>query len=348
MAAFQPSLECDNISNIHSEQTDSDLIQKTDERYRETLPNLPKGKGWMTEHLVQYKGFWLTPNAALKNLMWVQDHFKPRPTDILLASFPKSGTTWLKALIFATVNRTRYGFADHPLLTTGPHDCFPFLDAYLQEKDRSRFDLDRFPSPRLLSIHIPYILLPNSMTDHQSCRFVYICRDPKDVLVSKWLFLNKLRPKDLPPISLEEAFELFCQGISHYGPFWDHVLGYWEASLETPEKILFLKYEDLKKEPLVVVKRLGDFLGYPFSLEEESKGVVEEIVKLCSFENLSTLEVNKVSEQKFSKDTIIDNRHFFRKGKVGDWKSYLTTEMVERLDEITYEKLLGSGLVFGS
>ncbi|KAB2020404.1 hypothetical protein ES319_D07G066900v1 [Gossypium barbadense] len=315
MAAFQPSLECDNISNIHSEQTDSDLIQKTDERYRETLPNLPKGKGWITEHLVQYQGFWLTPNAALKILMWVQDHFKPRPTDIFLASFPKSGTTWLKALIFATVNRTRYGFADHPLLTTGPHDCFPFLDAHLQEKDRSRFDLDR---------------------------------DPKDVLVSKWLFLNKLRPKDLPPISLEEAFELFCQGISHYGPFWDHVLGYWEGSLETPEKILFLKYEDLKKEPLVVVKRLGDFLGYPFSLEEESKGVVEEIVKLCSFENLSTLEVNKVSEQKFSKDTIIDNRHFFRKGKVGDWKTYLTTEMVERLDEITYEKLLGSGLVFGS
>ncbi|KAH1038793.1 hypothetical protein J1N35_040536 [Gossypium stocksii] len=150
--------------------------------------------------------------------MWVQDHFKPRPNDIFLASFLKSGTTWLKALIFATVNRTCYGFADHPLLTMGPHYCFPFLDAHLQEKDRSHFDLDRFPSPRLLSMHIPYILLPNSTTDHQSCRFVYIYRDPKDVLVSKWLFLNKLRPKDLPPISIEEAFELFCQRIRLCGP----------------------------------------------------------------------------------------------------------------------------------
>ncbi|KAG4190913.1 hypothetical protein ERO13_A07G059000v2 [Gossypium hirsutum] len=348
MATFQPSLECDNISNIHSEQTDSDLIQKADERYRETLPNLPKGKGWMTQHLVQYQGFWVNPDAALKNLMWIQDHFKPRPTDIFLASFPKSGTTWLKALIFAIVNRTRYGFADHPLLTTGPHDCFPFLYAHLYEKDRSRFDLDGFPSPRLLSSHIPYASLPNSMTDNQSYRFIYICRDPKDVLVSTWLFMNKLRPKELAPLSLEEAFELFCQGISPYGPFWDHVLGYWRASLETPEKILFLKYEELKKEPFVIVKSLGEFLGYPFSLEEESKGVVEEIVKLCSFENLSNLEVNRTSVQKFSKGATVDNRHFFREGKVGDWRNYLTAEMVERLDEITYHNLLASGLLFPS
>ncbi|KAG4137303.1 hypothetical protein ERO13_D07G064000v2 [Gossypium hirsutum] len=249
MDYFLPSPDCDTISKTYNGQIDSHLIQKTNDGYREILPNLPRGKGWMTEHLVQYQGVWLTPNFALKGLMWVQDHFKPRSTDICLATFPKTGTTWLKALTFATVNRTRYGFADHPLLTTVPHGCLPFLEACPN-------DLDGFPSPRLLSTHIPYTLLPNSMTVNQSCRFVYICRDPKDVLVSKWLFMNKLRPKELAPISLEEAFELFCQGISHYGPYWDHVLGYWKASLETPEKVLFLKYEELKEEPSVVVKRL--------------------------------------------------------------------------------------------
>ncbi|MBA0761047.1 hypothetical protein Gotri_023747 [Gossypium trilobum] len=45
------------------------------------------------------------------------------------------------------------------------------------------------------------------MTDDTSaCRSVYICRDPKDVFVSKWHFTNKLRPKELPPLSLEETF----------------------------------------------------------------------------------------------------------------------------------------------
>ncbi|GMI76769.1 sulfotransferase 16, CORONATINE INDUCED-7, SULFOTRANSFERASE 16, ARABIDOPSIS SULFOTRANSFERASE 5A [Hibiscus trionum] len=337
MAAFLP------ISHTDNEQKCSNLMEKTSERYKETLPKLPKAKGWMTQHLVHYQGVWLTPKAALKGLMLIQDHFSPRPTDILLATFPKSGTTWLKALIFSTVNRSRYSFSGHPLLTTGPHDCFPFLDAYVYENDRCFHHLDRLPPPRLLSTHIPFTLLPTSM----SCRFVYICRDPKDVLVSKWLFMNKLRPKQLPPISLEEAFELFCQGISHYGPYWDHVLGYWKASLENPEKILFLKYEDLKKEPCAVVKRLGEFTGHPFSLEEERRGVVQEIVKLCSFENLSNLEVNKTSVQKFSRDIVVDNRHFFRKGEVGDGKNYLTAEMMERLNAITAEKLHDSGLVFG-
>ncbi|XP_021286250.1 flavonol sulfotransferase-like [Herrania umbratica] len=348
MADFvAPSPLCDNTLESYDEKQDLDL-QRTLERYRETLRSFPIGKGWMTEHLVHYQGFWLAPKAALKGVIWIQDRFKARPTDIVLATFPKTGTTWLRALIFATINRTRYDFSKHPLLTTGPHDCFPFLDAYIYENDQSVSNLDASPSPRLLSTHIPYTLLPDSMTNSSGCSFIYICRNPKDVLVSKWLFMNKLRPKELPPLSLQEAFELFCQGISHYGPYWDHVLGYWNGSLETPTKILFLKYEDLKKEPLAVVKRLAEFLGHPFSLEEESMGVIQEIVRLCSFENLSNLEVNRTSAQKFSRDIIVDNRHFFRKGQVGDSENYLTAEMIERLDEITADKLIGSGLIFGS
>ncbi|XWS60407.1 hypothetical protein CRYUN_Cryun07bG0034000 [Craigia yunnanensis] len=268
MAAFvPPSSLRNNIPESYNEEKDLDLIHRTCERYRETLPSLPIGKGWMTEHLVHYQGFLLTSKAALKGIMWIQDHFNPRPTDIFLATFPKTGTTWLKALIFATINCTHFDFSNHPLLATGPHDCFPLLDAYLYQNDQSVFNLNAFPSPRLLSTHMPYTLLPDSVAS-SGCRFVYICRDPKDVLVSKWLFVNKLRPKELPPLSLQEAFELFCQGISHYGPYWDHVLGYWKGSLETPDKILFLKYEELKKEPLIVVKRLAEFLGHPFSLEE--------------------------------------------------------------------------------
>ena len=34
-------------------------------------------------------------------------------------------------------------------------------------------------------------------------------------------------------------------------------------------------------------------MGYPFSLEEEDKGMVQKIIDLCSFENLSKLEVNR-------------------------------------------------------
>ncbi|XVF62754.1 hypothetical protein PTKIN_Ptkin09bG0033700 [Pterospermum kingtungense] len=89
----------------------------------------------------------------------------------------------------------------------------------------------------------------------------------------------------IPPS--KTPFDLFCKGVSHFGPFWVHVLVYRKASLESPNKVLFLKYEDVNKEPFFYVRKLAEFLGLPFSSEEENKGIVQEIVKLCSSDSLS-------------------------------------------------------------
>ncbi|KAK2663446.1 hypothetical protein Ddye_002020 [Dipteronia dyeriana] len=86
-------------------EEDLDVYKKTLKKYEELVPTLPRRKGWMTDQLVQYKGFWLAPTSPLKVVILMEDgHFKPQPTDIFLSTFPKSGTTWLKALIFATIN----------------------------------------------------------------------------------------------------------------------------------------------------------------------------------------------------------------------------------------------------
>ncbi|KAL1121645.1 hypothetical protein V6Z11_D01G246600 [Gossypium hirsutum] len=153
-----------------------------------------------------------------------------------------------------------------------------------------------------------------------------------------------LASKDMKPPALEEAFELFCQGVSSYGPYWDHVLGFWKASLDRPDKILFLKYEEMIEDTVLYVKKIADFIGYPFSFEELEKGSVEKIVNMCSFENLSNLEVNKSGKHREGTPVVIENKMYFRKGKVGDWENYLTPEMAVRLDSITLQKLNGSGL----
>ncbi|KAF7153800.1 hypothetical protein RHSIM_Rhsim01G0075600 [Rhododendron simsii] len=106
-----------------------------------------------------------------------------------------------------------------------------------------------------------------------------------------WYFLAKVRSKELPPLSLEEAVDLFSRGIFGFGPFWDHVQGYWKASQECPERIFFITYEEMKRDTFVKVKRLAEFLGQPFSMEEERERVVEEIIELCSFGKLRNLEV---------------------------------------------------------
>ena len=59
------------------------------------------------------------------------------------------------------------------------------------------------------------------------------------------------------------------------------MLEYWNESLERPQKVLFLKYENMKEDIISHVKRLAEFLGFPFSLEER-EGVVKEISRLYS------------------------------------------------------------------
>ncbi|TVU43309.1 hypothetical protein EJB05_09767, partial [Eragrostis curvula] len=53
-----------------------------------------------------------------------------------------------------------------------------------------------------------------------------------------------------PDVSFLDAFELACEGRTVSGPIWDHVLGYWNASKASPEKGLFLRYEELLRDPL--------------------------------------------------------------------------------------------------
>lgn len=312
---------------------------KTPETYRKIISTLPREYGWKAHgDLCLYQNFWCF-SYLIEGAMFAQDHYNAQPTDIFLCSVPKSGTTWLKALTFSIVTRTQFDNSTTPLLFQGPHNCLTLLEIDFYRKGMK-------PEPGTLPLvasHLPYSSLPKSVID-SGCKIVYVCREPKDAFVSTWHYTRKLPHGVEEPMSLEDAFELFCNGVSDFGPYWDHVLGFWKASLERPEKILFLKYEELMKKTVFYVKRTAEFMGYPFSLEEEKEGKIQSIVEFCSFEKLSNLEINKTG--KYSEDIPVENKALFRKGKVGDWKNYLTPEMAERLDGITKQKLGEFGLSF--
>uniref|UniRef100_A0A0E0K3P6 Sulfotransferase n=1 Tax=Oryza punctata TaxID=4537 RepID=A0A0E0K3P6_ORYPU len=319
-------------------------------KYEALASSLPSCHGLGSALYRRHDGFWY-PAHLMPATLAMRDTFVARPSDVILATMPKSGTTWLKALSFCVVHRGRHAPAPggdspagHPLLYSSPHDLVPFLHSIYESRSHVApgHRLEAMPSPRVLAVHAPLSSLPASVKA-SGCRVVYLCRDPKDAFVSLRHYIDEIKPEGSTMTPFAEAFELLCNGVSPFGPIWDHAAEYWKESLARPEEVMFLRYESLKEDGVGSVRRLADFLGRPFTDEEVAGGVPEAVVELCSMERMRSVEANRHGQHGVTWSTF-KNSAFFRKGEVGDWKEHMTLEMARRLDDVVEEKLRGSGL----
>jgi hydroxyjasmonate sulfotransferase len=119
-----------------------------------------------------YKGFWLS-EVFLKGAVALEHRFAPPPDDVIVASLPKCGTTWVIALTVATMVRRVYpaNAVDHPLRRLNPHQCLPFLETLFSDGKEAM--LDALPSPRLMNTHMPLDFIPRAVGS-QGCKVVYV------------------------------------------------------------------------------------------------------------------------------------------------------------------------------
>ncbi|CAN1326065.1 Cytosolic sulfotransferase 16 [Linum perenne] len=104
---------------------------KTDEDIKKlvsTLPTTPDGNS--NTNLYQYQGFWYHALLLFGLVISTQTHFNPNPNTTILCTYPKTGTTWLKALSFAISNRTHNhkNPSQSPFLIVLPHNCILFVE----------------------------------------------------------------------------------------------------------------------------------------------------------------------------------------------------------------------------
>ncbi|XP_041655984.1 cytosolic sulfotransferase 1-like [Cheilinus undulatus] len=262
-------------------------------------------------------------------------NFQARPDDILVATYPKAGTTWvsyiLDLLYFDQTAKERQ--------TSIPiYDRVPFLEIALPSMDTGKDQVDKLPtSPRLIKTHFPVQFVPKSFWE-QNCRMIYVARNAKDNMVSYFHFdsMNSVQPL---PGDWNNYFHRFMEGKMVFGSWYEHVSGWWEKKKTYP-KIHYMFYEDLIEDTGREIDKLCDFLGLTSSVEER-EGIVGRAqfssMKKDSMANYSTLPVMdfKISP-------------FMRKGKVGDWKNHFTVAQNEEFDEDYKKKMKDPSLRFRS
>ncbi|CAL9077812.1 unnamed protein product [Musa acuminata var. zebrina] len=170
-----------SLSPSRIEEEEEEVHHRTYQHYTQLVSALRSVDSGNGNPIHCYDG-WHGFLTGIVGTMVAQKYFKARPTDVLVATIPKSGTIWIKALVFSTINRGSCVDSRHVLESCNPHVYIPFLEHQIYTNNRVP-DLSKLPPPRLFATHIPFQSLPASVTE-SGCRVVYIPQGQLHILMA--------------------------------------------------------------------------------------------------------------------------------------------------------------------
>ncbi|KAK6294655.1 hypothetical protein J4Q44_G00354850 [Coregonus suidteri] len=153
-------------------------------------------------------------------------HFQFQDRDTVIATYPKSGTTWMQEVVTLVKNR-----GDPQLSKTVPNWArAPWLEQHYCAKG-------------------------------SKAKVIYVARNPKDVVVSYYHFhkMAKFLPE---PNSFDEFLDGFLEGTVSYGSWFDHVKG-WTSQAGVLAHFLYISYEEMWLDLRGSIERISSFLQCP-------------------------------------------------------------------------------------
>ena len=268
-----------------------------------------------------------------------------------LASYPKSGNTWVRNVVNAAVTgfppninaAFQYVCGDHgaqlfqhtaaiPIDKMEQRDFLCYRLAALRNHIAifgHRDSALKTHNANLNVLDIP--LIPSFMSKGG----VYIVRDPRDVVISLSKHLGQNIDVAIDFMENENAIIKNDNGVFH------HYLSSWSLHVESwldeecPLKVGCIRYEDLLSSPAPSFRHIFDCLGLEI---EDSR--IEWAIEQCRIERLREQENKKgfkESSNKIDKFGIYDGKkrsrpNFFGKGRAGGWRNILNKDQIQKIE----------------
>ncbi|XP_067682132.1 sulfotransferase 1A1-like [Haliotis asinina] len=248
------------------------------------------------------------PNFPSKKAIVNMSSVKIRSDDIIIMTYFRSGTHWVWEL--------------SRLLLAGKLDKSDIdkTSTMMELSDEEKYkDL---PSPRLLNSHAPLGHLPDEVKAKKP-KIVHVIRNPKDAIVSYFVFLKKMGINDYHG-KWENYVRAATEGRFEYGSWFDHLKGWEEVKKTTDIPFLTLFYEDFKEDTFREAKKLCEFLGV-----SRSDDYIREVCENCDFDSMKKIKAT----------AEITGKAAYRKGEVGDWKNWFTVAQNEWFDQYYAEQM---------
>jgi hypothetical protein len=229
------------------------------------------------------------------------------PHDVFLVSYPRSGNTWARFLVGNLLHRS------DPVTFANVERRVPTIYAWPDRALRS----------------LPRILKSHECFDPRYPRVIYILRDPRDVAVSLYYYLLKMRVLS-DGYSMDDFVARFIEAdvvpyIDRMGCWEDHVLSWLRLRMGKPG-FLFIRYEDLVDDPAKELAKLAPLLGV-----DPAPEAIERAVSACSAGNMRSLETKQSKDWLLTKKSRQDIR-FVREAKSGGWREELSEASVQAIE----------------
>ncbi|XP_063749570.1 sulfotransferase 2B1-like isoform X1 [Eleginops maclovinus] len=273
------------------------------------------------EFYTVYKGVYLPSSVYTPESLKYFEEFVFRPDDIITIIYPKSGTVWMQEIVPLIMS----GGDPAPVDTIVNWKRVPWLEAH----QTSSLKLEQRPSPRLLTTHFHYNMMPSSFFEVKP-KVIYVMRNPKDVFTSSF-YHHEAASFLVNPGPQTEFLHKFLDGKVMFGSWFDHVKSWLNA--EDREHIMHISYEEMIMDLKDAVGRMAQFLQK--SLDHEA---IEKIADRCLFKNMRK---NNMSNYSTVPRVFMDQTksEFLRKGIAGDWKNQLTVAEAEYFDTVYKDKM---------
>ena len=278
-------------------------------------------------------------NHILDSTRW--NRYKPRPTDIIIATSYKSGTTWTQEIVRQLIFQGQETPAQQAV---GLWDVSPWLECRFVPFDECMAKLEAQEHRRFIKSHLALDGLPF----YPQVKYVVVCRDARDVFMSYWnhcanftpdfvAFVNSLPGRvgsEMPdvPQDIHEFWQTWItrgwfpwesEGYPSWGNL-HHTKTWWEYR-HLPN-ILFVHYADLLADLPGEIQRIAGFLEIPISTE-----VLQTVCNAVTLDRMrrADKEGNNGKERiwRDGADT------FFFKGTNGRWKYVLSAEELLQYEE---------------
>ncbi len=240
----------------------------------------------------------------LNQLLFFMD-FEERDSDIYIATYLKSGTTWMQVILYNMLHEVDMNF-NHI------YDVSPWVkNEALRLRTPKR--INELPSPRILKTHDRYDFFDKSVKG----KYICVLRDGKDVAAS--LFYHNRNYRD-PDLTFTKNFDKNFVDDSFKMNWFSHVRD-WIINKENLD-VHYVTYHEMKSDFEGTLKNIAQFLGIELTDER-----IQQIKENTSFENM------KKHEDKFgaipSKQSRLVFDQFIRKGESGEGKEQMSEEQLK-------------------